>query len=67
MTKRLVKPVRGLAEFRTHADGAVQGFSMHVAKECQLSEFEAECLLLKALGVHGIDPQDGLFEATKVY
>ncbi len=51
----LVESVRGLAEGWTHADGAVQSSSGHVAKECQLTEFGAGCLLWKALRVGGIN------------
>ncbi len=58
VTTWLVEPVRGLAECWTRADGAAQSSSSHVAKECQLTAFEAECLLWKASGVCNIYQQD---------
>lgn len=58
LTRWLVEQPRGLAQCWTHADGAVQCCSGHVAKECQLTELEAECLLWKASGVRGTFPPE---------
>lgn len=48
VTTCMLEPKRGLGECWANADGAVHSSSSHVAKECQLTEFEAGCLLWKA-------------------